>query len=86
MDFRKHHPQRRLPRRLRSQAAAGAERGFIQTLEPSLPQPGREGLVPMGCSTLAPGPFAPGGFLIKFPGWSSKKTRNLCKVDGAVLV
>lgn len=46
-------------------------------LQPSLLQLGREGLAPMGCSALAPGRFAPGGFLINFLKQRGEKTRNL---------
>lgn len=55
-------------------------------LQPSLLQLDREGLVPMSCSMLAPGPFTPGGFLSNFLRQSSNTTRNLYKLDGAVHV
>lgn len=63
-----------------SEAAVGGERCLIQVLLPSLLQPARKRLVPMGCSTPAPGASTPGGFLIK------KKTGNLHKVGDAMLV
>lgn len=81
----KHYLPRRLMQGLRSQPAVGDEGSFIQMLQPSLLRPGREGLVPVGCSTLAPDPFTPGGFLLKFPRRSGKKRRNLCELDGAAL-
>lgn len=83
---RKHYPHRRPMQQLWPQAAVGGERCFIQMLQPCLFQLVREGIVPMGCFTLAAGPFTPEGFLIKFPGQSSKKTRNLCQLDGAAVI